>query len=260
MAVQLSTSLSQVEGVEVIVLDGSVNTGESVLGLSDIDLKVFFSNKEGDAVFSGARQILVEAQAEHNFPINAWFLPMTDHPSRSASTFDFVRSFVLKCGSTLFGAELSGDILLHERTTDKDRWATERAMLDFSVRLRRLATNPTSISDIDSVNGLVVLKQAIAYSVHGLRYFRAAHGEVLCRISDCCNFDDCSFDATMLTPLYDDVVEAREHWPDVKCKDFESASAFLQKSIRALDWMRQNLPQEDEISLKYTNQDGSVLG
>lgn len=163
-----------------VILDGSCNTGEAITRLSDIDIKLFLS----PGVDVGAvRAALVDATRNaigaREVTFNLWTLLDEEFPlAYPLGTFDFVRRHVLKHGTVLLGDDRRANIALPEVISQLEATCCLQQTATFAIRLRRLLTNPSAVSDVVQLRPSFLLQQAVAYFFHSARYYGAFHGAV----------------------------------------------------------------------------------
>lgn len=174
------------DDVRCIILDGSVNNREHVLGLSDIDLKLFI---KGDfitqRVYDAIEKAIQDALLRRDIIFNAWTLLETEYPRDDRnSVFDFVRKYCLLRGTVLYSNHFTVGSVDLMNIGENERTSCLRAIFNFQIRLRRLLTNPIAITDVNNPSSDFILQQSIAYLFHALRYFDAYYGMVCCKIKD----------------------------------------------------------------------------
>lgn len=164
--------------IMAVILDGSVNNEEEIIGYSDIDMKVIVQGtKVPKEVYNNINLAISCSLKRYDVVFNVWTLLENEYPYKENYSFDFVRRYCLLSGNVLYENNfIQGDKKCVHYITKDQRKACMKAMFNFQIRLRRLLTNPTAISDVNQISAKFILQQSIAYLFHGLRYYNAFNG------------------------------------------------------------------------------------
>lgn len=242
------------------ILDGSVNNNEHIYGFSDIDLKIFADSEIINRNFlKSVADSIQAASGKEKITFNVWVLSTEDFPDKQEGVyFDFVRRFVLKNGRLLLGKLDLETIKLKKEIDRMDRDLCIKTIVGFLIRLRRLLTNPTAISDVQKSNKHLLLQQGIAYYFHFLRYYNAFFGRVVIKIKD--NVDLYATNKLVSNDQYDfaqKVFIMRNNWKKtLQAYNLTTAFAFLAEIIQHMEFvldrfLRPNLDLKNQPIIYY---------
>lgn len=239
-----------------VILDGSVNNNEHVYGFSDIDLKIFAESEiiNKDFLVSVSNSIR-KSLGKEKIIFNVWVLSRGDFPDKEDGVyFDFVRRYVLKSGQLLLGDLKLNTIKIKKEINADDRDLCVKTIVGFLIRLRRLLTNPTAISDVQKSDVSLFLQQGIAYYFHFLRYYNAFFGDVTLKIKDnltlYCHDKLVSKDQRNFAQ---EIFIMRNNWKKIlSAYNKSSAFDFLTKVVRHIEFtldhfMRPNLNLKNQV-------------
>lgn len=214
--------------LRAIILDGSVNNLENIAGFSDIDLKVIVKgNKIANSILNDINYSIHESIKNKNIVFNTWTLTDQEFPRSSFnSNFDFVRRYCLLKGTIVFGnIEIEDDLIKQIGIVEKHECI--KALFNFQIRLRRLLTNASAISDVSLENNELLLQQSIAYFFHSLRYYNAFNGDVCLTIKKTldvfCNKEKEIYDISFADKIYN----LRNNWKDSINTTYSDAKMIL---------------------------------
>lgn len=239
------------------ILHGSVNNDEHIPYFSDIDLNVFVENEMMQkTIFQEIRKAIIKSLGEFEVVFNVWTLLSSDYPYQYyGNFFDFVRRYCLKAGTVLLGKNELNQIKLAENITIYEKDLCVKSISSFQIRMGRLLTNPTAITDVNKVESKLILQQGIAYYFHSMRYFNAFWGNIITSIKTNLTFflGNKALNEDIKTFSLK-VYEMREKWEQTSRLNFEKATWFLFNVVAHVNQMlailRNNM-DEHAIDINY---------
>lgn len=238
-ASEVARRVGALQGVVSVLMDGSVSYGGYVAGYSDVDIKVIVSAVSVDeGLWLNVRGAIRAAASLCEAPINLWCVRDREFLAAyhaSLPPFDFVRRHVVRRARVLCGRDLRAEVKCPDAVTLHEVRVCISQITTFAIRLRRLLTNPTAVSDVRCESGSLFAQQGISYYFHALRYFLAAAGIVAAPIA---SLVDGAARVDELPPLElaraQRLLELRAHWPDTDWERGSAGSEVLSESEAGL--------------------------